>query len=466
MEVMMVFDIGKLEIFLKTTCRFSEIDTKWALVWIDNFTRRFPWWCSDRERSITCFVNAVEERKGSFVADKARNAVRTFFAFMDCLNKTKPEKTVEQRMSEPTGSDPVSAASEVVVPEGNKPVRLPAGISPWTVYSGSLMREARDYLTVKHYTLRTQKTYLGWIRRFLSWCESRRETEESDPTATRTMDVRSLTANDLRGYLSHLAVRQHVSAATQELALNAIMMLYKHILHIEIEGLASVVRAKKRLRLPVVLNREEVSTLLKNLHQPFRLMASLMYGCGLRLDECLNLRIKDINIREESVEVRSGKGGKDRFTVLPVSLHRELEVYFNELHIRWEQERKEAMPGVSLPEALERKYPGLASEWSWYWIFPARGPCINPATGKQALWHIHHSVVQKQIHNAVRRAGITKPASAHTLRHSFATHLLEDGYDIRTIQDLLGHSNVRTTMIYTHVAVRNKRGVRSPLEKL
>lgn len=301
---------------------------------------------------------------------------------------------------------------------------------------------------------------------FFSWRESCDSNKGITSAVEKADIVRPVTADDLRGFLSHLAVRQRVSAATQELALNSLMTLFRHILHIDLDGLASVIRAKKRQRLPVVLDREEVSALLKNLPQPFRLMASLLYSCGLRLEECLNLRIKDINIKEESLEVRSGKGGKDRFTVLPVSITKELEMHCSELRMRWEQERREAMPGVAFPEALERKYPALASSWGWYWIFPARSPCISPITGKPVLWHQHHSVVQKRIHTAVRRAGIEKLASAHTLRHSFATHILEDGYDIRTIQDLLGHSDVRTTMIYTHVAVKNRRGVRSPLEKL
>ncbi len=447
----MIIDSEKLKIFFKTVCRFSDTDTEWALIWANLFNSRFPNWNTARERYITIFVNAVEERKGDFAAGKAREAVRALIAFADCHNDADPSREIIK--------DSASPNSTTVI--GSK-----QSLSAWTVYAGSLMSSAREYLKVKHYTLRTQNTYLSWIRRFLAWRECFDTNEASKPVADTTTPVRPVTAEDLRSYLSHLAVRQRVSAATQELALNSLMTLYKHVLHIDIEGLASVIRAKKRLRLPVVLNREEVSALLKNLPQPFRLMASLMYGCGLRLEECLNLRIKDINIREESIEVRSGKGGKDRFTVLPISLRNELELHCHELRMRWEQERREAMPGVSLPEALERKYPALALEWSWYWIFPARSPCMNPSTGKRVLWHLHHSVVQKRIHTAVRHAGIAKLASAHTLRHSFATHLLEDGYDIRTIQDLLGHSNVRTTMIYTHVAVRNKRGVRSPLEKL
>jgi len=327
---------------------------------------------------------------------------------------------------------------------------------------GDIMSSVREYLKVKHYAFRTQKTYQGWIRRFLLWHESLASACKEKNEA----QLCSITAQDLRAFLSSLAIEKRVSEATQELALNALMILFRHILHTDVEGFASVVRARKRHKQPVVLTRSEVSALLNCLRAPFRLMASLMYGCGLRLEECLNLRIKDINIREESIEVRSGKGSKDRITCLPASLIGELEIYCKELHIRWEQERKNADEGVALPEALERKYPNIAFEWGWYWLFPARSPCMHPMSGKRVLWHLHPSVVQKQIHSAVRNAGIAKLASAHTLRHSFATHLMVDGYDLRTIQELLGHSNIKTTMIYTHVAVRNKRGVRSPLEKL
>ena len=446
----MTITIDKLENFLKTVCGFTDIETKWALIWIEKFVYLYPGWESERERCCNAFTTAVEERGGAFKASKAYAAIKALFSFVDGSADVSYSPGIEPDRASPSGL--VSAQSGQT-------------ITPWMQYSLSLMRSVRDYLKTKHYAFRTQKTYLAWVRRFLVWRESC--TTASDNSGTKQdSGLCRITANDLRAYLSHLAVRQRVSAATQELALNALMTLFRHVLHIEIEGLASVIRAKKRKRLPVVLDRDEVSALLRNLHAPFRLMASLMYGCGLRLEECLNLRVKDINLKEESVEVRAGKGGKDRFTCLPGTLRQEIEIHCKELRMRWEQERKEAKAGVALPEALERKYPDIAFEWSWYWLFPARSPCVHPESGKRVLWHLHPSVLQKQIHTAVRFAGIAKLASAHTLRHSFATHLLEDGYDIRTIQDLLGHSDLKTTMIYTHVAVRNKRGVRSPLEKL
>ncbi len=321
------------------------------------------------------------------------------------------------------------------------------------------MKQVRELLKLKHRSLRTEKTYLGWTRRFLDFVWSKRLVREVNGTFLLSVDL-------LRTFLSHLAIDARVSASTQEQALNALLVLYRMVLYVDIEGLSSVLRAKKRKRLPVVLSREEVSKLLAKLKQPFRLMASLMYGCGLRLEECLSLRVKDINFADETIEVRSGKGGKDRLTVLPAVLKPDLEGYLRGLRERWEEGRRRDLPGVFLPEALDRKYVSLSKEWGWFWMFPSISPCANTRTGEIAFWHMHPSVIQKKIKEGIQRAGIVKLASAHTLRHSFATHLLEDGYDIRTIQELLGHSSVQTTMIYTHVAVRNKRGVRSPLESL
>lgn len=344
-------------------------------------------------------------------------------------------------------------------PEPVHPVRDDAEKSLWREFSASMMAQVRELIRLKHHSIRTEKTYLAWTRRFLDFVEKRKLAKivEGQPM---------LTADHVRAYLSYLAMERRVSAATQEQALNALLVLYRTILHIEIDGLSSVLRAKKRKRLPVVLSRDEVGRLLKNLQQPYRMMASIMYGAGLRLEECLSLRVKDINFDNGSIEVRSGKGGKDRMTVLPQALERDLKAYLREIRLHWEEARKRDLPGVFLPEALGKKYPALSVDWSWYWLFPSRCPSTNTRTGQVAFWHIHPSVLQKKIRQGIQMAGIAKLASAHTLRHSFATHLLEDGYDIRTIQELLGHSNVQTTMIYTHVAVRNKRGVRSPLENI
>lgn len=343
-------------------------------------------------------------------------------------------------------------------------VQKGAGDSPganelWTVYASKLVRQVRELMRLKHRSIRTEKTYLAWTRRFLDYVWEKKLVRAVNGGF-------QFSADQLRAFLSHLAIDARVSAATQEQALNALLVLFRLVLRVEIDGLSSVLRAKKRKRLPVVLSREEVSALLGTLRQPFRLMASLMYGCGLRLEECLSLRVKDINFADETIEVRSGKGGKDRLTVLPGVLRRDVELYLEDLKLRWETARKRDLPGVFLPEALDRKYVSLSKEWGWYWVFPSISPCANTRTGEVAFWHMHPSVIQKKIKEGMRRAGVVKLASAHTLRHSFATHLLEDGYDIRTIQELLGHSNVQTTMIYTHVAVRNKRGVRSPLENL
>ncbi len=428
----MQYNEHELISFFQTQCHFSERETKWACIWVHKFISEFPDWVNSRELSLNSFSSKINKQHSNFAVQKAVQAVQLFFTFIDSLTNTQTQTSTHK-------TNPVQ--------------------SSWSNYSSSLIQEAQTFLKLKHYSFRTQKTYIHWIRRFLTFLENYKSALDS-PQSPR------LTPDDLRIFLSYLAVKKKVSAGTQELALNAILVVYRSILHIDIDNLNAVVRAQKRHRLPVVLTREEVAALLNNLTEPFKLMASLMYGCGIRLEECLSLRVKDINFDDCTIEIRSGKGGKDRVTVLPVILVDTLQRYLKNLEVRWKKERRESYPGVLLPEALERKYPGLAKEWSWYWLFPANRSCISPANSKEVLWHIHPSVVQKQIHTAVKSAGIHKMASAHTLRHSFATHLLEDGYDIRTIQELLGHSSVKTTMIYTHVAVRSKRGVKSPLENL
>lgn len=429
----------------------------WAVIWVRKFLTEFPNWIEDRENAISEFESALACKKPSETVKRAVIAVKYFIVFMD---KIQQKPSVRKSTIKDGQKNEVIKSDDVMkTPE---PVRLAtddAERSQWREFSAFMMSHVRQLIRLKHHSIRTEKTYLGWTRRFLDFVERQKLAQIANRQPV-------LTSDHVRAYLSYLAVERRVSAATQEQALNALLVLYRTILHIEIDGLSSVLRAKKRQRLPVVLSRDEVGRLLKNLQQPYRMMASLMYGAGLRLEECLSLRVKDINFDNGSIEVRSGKGGKDRITVLPQSLERDLKEYLRELRLHWEEARKRDLPGVFLPEALGKKYPTLSVDWSWYWLFPSRGPSTNTRTGQVAFWHMHQSVLQKKIRQGIQMAGITKLASAHTLRHSFATHLLEDGYDIRTIQELLGHSNVQTTMIYTHVAVRNKRGVRSPLENI
>jgi len=301
-----------------------------------------------------------------------------------------------------------------------------------------------------HRSYRTEKAYLGWVRRFYRFLGGR------SPYGLESADVKD--------FMTHLAVEQKVSASTQNQAFNAILFLFRHILDKNIEDIGDAVRAKRNRRLPVVLTRSEIDRLFDNMQGVNRLMARLVYGCGLRLQECLQVRIKDIDLEREALTVRSGKGDKDRETVLPVSLKGDLQAQIERSRSVYEQDRDRNAAGVMMPGALDRKYPKAGKEWVWFWVFPSYKESIDPKSRTVRRHHVHHSNLQRAIKAAGHQAEIHKRITVHTLRHSFATHMLENGYDIRTIQDLLGHSDLRTTMIYTHVVKKNRHGVVSPLD--
>lgn len=315
-----------------------------------------------------------------------------------------------------------------------------------------LLDEVRDRLRLKHYSLRTERTYVDWIKRYILFHGK--------------LHPRDLGARHVEAFLTDLAVGRKVSASTQNQALAALLFLYREVLGIELPWLDDIVRAKKPQRLPVVLTVAEVQRLLARLDGSHGLMARMLYGTGMRLMECVRLRVKDVNFERNEIIVRDGKGGKDRVTMLPASLDEPLREHFKRVRVLFEQDRAEDVPGVYLPDALEKKYPNAGKEWGWFWVFPSRSIAADPRTGIVRRHHAHEQALQRAIKKAVLAAGIAKPASTHTLRHSFATHLLQSGYDIRTVQELLGHSDVSTTMIYTHVLNRGGRGVESPLDSL
>lgn len=317
--------------------------------------------------------------------------------------------------------------------------------------SPRLLDVVRERLRVKHYSLRTEQSYLGWIRRFIRFHGRRHP---------RDMGVREVEA-----FLTHLAVQGQVSASTQNQALAALLFLYKEVLEIELPWLENVTRAKRPARVPVVLSRQEVDRLFLHLDGTHLLMARLLYGTGMRLMECLRLRVKDVDFDRGEIVVRAGKGAKDRVTILPDKLRAELSRQIAAARTFWERDRMADAPGVELPDAIARKYPKAPTQWGWFWVFPARAPSRDPRSGVVRRHHTHEQALQRAIKCAVHDAGIPKPASTHTLRHSFATHLLETGYDIRTVQELLGHKDVSTTMIYTHVLNRGGLAVRSPLDQ-
>jgi integron integrase len=291
-----------------------------------------------------------------------------------------------------------------------------------------------------------------WVKRFIYYHKIRHPAEMGEP--------------EINAFLTHLAVKERVSASTQTQALSAILFLYRHVIGREVGDLGHVIRARKPKRLPVVMSREEVKTVLANLSGDKWLMASLMYGTGLRLMECLRLRVQDIDFTRKEILARDGKGAKDRITMLPESLKAPLEDHLKRVKAIHERDLAEGWGRVLMPSALDRKYPNAPKEWRWQWVFPQEHRWKNTKTGEEGRHHVDESLVQKAVREAVTRAGLTKRATCHTFRHSFATHLLEGGYDIRTVQELLGHSDVKTTMVYTHVLNRGPAGVRSPVDGL
>ncbi len=319
-----------------------------------------------------------------------------------------------------------------------------------TASTPRLLDQVRELIRIRHYSIRTEQAYLQWIRRYIIFHGRRHP--------------RQLGAPELTAFLSDLAIRGKVAASTQNQALNAILFLYRDVLKIALPWLEDVQRAKRSQHLPVVLTQEEVKRLLAQLEGTVWLMASVTYGGGLRLLECLRLRVKDVDFERAELTIRDGKGQKDRMTTLPKRLIEPLRDHLARVKVRHERDLEEGFGRVYLPFALERKYPNADREWGWQYVFPSSRRSIDPRSGVERRHHVNPEVLQRAIKNAVRRAQIVKPASVHTLRHSFATHLLEAGYDIRTVQELPGHSDVKTTMIYTHVLNRGSRGVVSPFD--
>ncbi len=315
-----------------------------------------------------------------------------------------------------------------------------------------LLEQVRCRLRLKHYSLRTEKTYLYWIRRFIF------DTGKRHP--------RTMGGVEVEAFLTRLATRDGVAPSTQAQALAALLFLYKEVLTIDLPWMENVVRAKQKRYLPVVLSQGEVAKLLRNLAGREWLMASLMYGTGMRLLECLRLRIKDIDFERNEITIRGPKGGRDRRTMLPGRLKSALDVQRSQALIIHERDVEQGFGEAPLPYKLLRKYPGAARESGWQFLFPATRRSVDPDDGRYKRWHIDEKVMQRAMKVALRRSAIDKPASCHTLRHSFATHLLESGYDIRTVQELLGHKDVATTQIYTHVLNKGGLGVLSPIDRV
>lgn len=313
-----------------------------------------------------------------------------------------------------------------------------------------LLDRVREAIRVKHYSYRTEQTYIDWIRRFILYHGKRHPLEMGEA--------------EVRAFLAHLADERKVSASTQNQALSAILFLYRHVLERPLDLPPDLVRARRAQHLPTVLSRDEAQRVIAMMSGTPRLMAQLLYGSGLRLTECLRLRVKDIDFENHQILVRDGKGEKSRSTLLPQSVIPALREHLKKVKVLHERDLRDGFGEASLPYALDRKYPAAPRDWAWQYVFPASQRTVHPVTGQVCRHHLDASVLQRAVREAARAAGLSKPVSPHTFRHSFATHLLQSGYDIRTVQELLGHRDVKTTMVYTHVLRQSLRQVRSPLD--
>jgi integron integrase len=368
-------------------------------------------------------------------------------------------KTVETRKWHPDGkywsfenSKPILNEILSVLAAGELDIDPSLGVSvPGKSFpTEPLLDQVRHLIRLKHYSIRTEKSYLPWIQRYILFHNNR--------------DPKEMTGQEIESFLSHLAVNEKVSASTQNQAFNALLFLYREVLKKELSESIDAIRAKQPTRLPTVMTKDEVMKLIAAVPPDWQLMVKLIYGSGLRLMECLRLRIKDLDFKSDQVLVRDAKGMKDRITVMPENLKVPLTEHLNRVRLLHENDLAKGYGRVYLPYALERKYPNAAVEWAWQYVFPARALSTDPRTGVVRRHHVHEHNLQKVVRDAARLAGIPKLVSVHTLRHSFATHLLEANYDIRTVQELLGHNDVSTTMIYTHVLNRPGISVKSPLD--
>ncbi|ORC36840.1 hypothetical protein B4O97_04235 [Marispirochaeta aestuarii] len=406
---------GRYINYLQKYHKIKENHLSWYLHWVKKYIN---YWNNDKnylkDDSIRRYFQFLADRYEPWQVEQAAAAIRLFVHYMNKMeNSAKLQKP------------------------GNWP---------------EVLDKMKSELRVQSKSYRTEKTYLYWVRDFSRW----RNPKNPD----------QLGSDDVRAYLTHLSINRNISFATQKQAFIALLFLFRHVLNIEINGLESVVRARVNRKLPVVLSPSEISGILQYVPEEYRLMCRIIYGGGLRLSECLELRVKDVDIDGGSIIIRSGKGNKDRLTLLSRSVIPDLQKHIVKVRQLYESDRLEKLPGVPLPFALQKKYPQASTEWNWFWIFPSPRFSVCPRTNQPGRFHVFPSTLQHAFHEALRKSGIPKKAGIHTLRHSFATHLIEAGYDIRTVQELLGHSNLSTTMIYTHVATKNKLSVISPMDKM
>jgi integron integrase len=372
----------------------------------------------------------TDEKKTTFLALLSISTIVRFIEFHIGVRVGLPEDTLRNQ-------DRQTGEQRIGIPEGRPP---------------KLLDQMRENLRVCHYSLRTEIAYVDWARRFILFHGKRHP--------------RDMGASEVQAFLTHLAVERHVSPSTQNQAKAALLYLYKKVLNIDLPWLSNIVQAKTNPRLPVVLSRSEVRNLLDQMEGVMALISRLLYGTGMRVMESLRLRVKDLDFACGEILIRDGKGGKDRVTVLPETLVQPLQSHLIKVQTLHEHDLAEGFGNVFLPDALAVKFKAAPRAWGWQWVFPSPLRSADPRTGVTRRHHLHPESIQKAVRMAAQAAELIKPVTPHVLRHSFATHLLEAGYDIRTIQELLGHQNVETTMIYTHVLNRGGRGIGSPLDSV
>jgi integron integrase len=402
-------------------------------------------WREAESRDVEQFLAGLgEQGKARWQVEQANDALRIFF------RDVEPMKWAQENWPDLI----VKAEAEVKNPIRTDRVEALRGRTDNGTLSPrleSFLEEVRQALRSQNYAYRTEQTYLEWVKRFLVFVSPERRTD--------------MGLGDMRDYLDYLALVRGVAAGTQNQAFNALLYLFEKVLQQKIGALEGTHRAPQSRRLPVVMTRLEVRRVLDEIEEgPNRLMAELLYGAGLRISECLRLRVKDVDFDYSQITVRQGKGDKDRRVPLPVTTAGRLQEHLQDVKKVWERDRSNQVEGVFMPDALDRKYVNAGKEWGWFWVFPAPNLAEDPRSGKIRRHHAGQTALQALVGRAAKRAGLVKPVSPHTLRHSFATHLLEGGSDIRTVQELLGHADVSTTMIYTHVLNKPGVPVKSPLD--
>ena len=433
---------------------------KWLRYYLD-FCHRYQFIPADRD-SLPYFVRKLHEKNQTMYQQKqASHAIELYYELVTATpaktqgpaNSTKAQRQHSRPKAPVYPASARSPRASNIGPQKTEHnqsmdmIETENGIATWDAVYWQLKNE----INVRHYSIKTFKTYSQWIRQFQAFVKNKAP--------------QSLTNADVKRFLTFLAVKRKVAAATQNQALNSVLFMFRHIIKVEFGDLKGTVRAKRKPYIPVVLSRPEIDSVIANLSYPYDLVAQLLYGCGLRLFECLQLRVQDLNFDTGILAVHDGKGRKDRSVPLPERIYPELRNQIEQVKQVHQQDLEAEYDGTFLFDQLEKKYKGSAKELCWQWFFPAKTLTYVPGSGEHRRYHLHESHVRKAIKAAVRKAKIVKRATSHTFRHSFASHLLQANYDIRTIQELLGHSDIRTTMIYTHtVKSRTLKEAKSPLD--